>query len=107
LKGITAARITIGLTLKPDLMWYKYAASSDAVAAAAPPPALASSLCSEVVEARVHEGLHFRSSGQTISFGDSPQVCCYTVHRCLSMLATWNYESPSVSFWTFSNCPFV
>ena len=38
--------------------------------------ALAGSLCSEVVEARVHEGLHFRCSGQTVCFGDSPQVCC-------------------------------
>ena len=50
------------------------AATSDAVAEAAAPPALPGSLCSEVVEARVHEGLHFRTGGQTIRFGDSPQV---------------------------------
>ena len=58
-----------------------HAATSDAVAAAAAPPALAGSLCSEIVEARVHEGLHFRYGGQTVSFGDSPQVCSHR-RRC-------------------------
>ena len=62
------------------------AATSDPVAAAAAPPAVAESLCSEVVEARVHEGLHFRCGGQTVSFGDSPQVCrpSQTVPPCLA-----------------------
>ncbi|CAK0785960.1 hypothetical protein CVIRNUC_009173 [Coccomyxa viridis] len=48
-------------------------ASSDAVASAAAPPAPSGSLCGEVVEARVHEGLRFCSGAQAISFGDSPQ----------------------------------
>ncbi len=49
-------------------------ATSQLVTLAAPPPLPADSLYYEVVEARVREGLHFRRGGQTVSFGDSPQV---------------------------------
>ncbi len=41
---------------------------------AAPPPLPVGSLYYEVVEARLKEGLHFRGGGQTLRFGDSPQV---------------------------------
>ena len=27
----------------------------------------------------MHEGLHFRCGGQTVCFGDSPQVCCHSL----------------------------
>ena len=68
------------------------AASSDAVASAAAPPAPGGTLCGEVVEARVHEGLHFCSGAQTISFGDSPQVCCFTSGTLLGRTGS---ESPT------------
>lgn len=41
---------------------------------AAPPPLTVGSLYYEIVEARLKEGLHFRGGGQTLRFGDSPQV---------------------------------
>lgn len=41
---------------------------------APPPPLPPGSLYYEVVEARLKEGLHFRGGGQTLRFGDSPQV---------------------------------
>ncbi len=63
-----------------------HAASSDAVASAAAPPAPSGSLCGEVVEARVHEGLRFCSGAQAISFGDSPQVHCHLIEACLAEL---------------------
>lgn len=50
------------------------AATAQSVTLAAPPPLPADSLYHEVVDARLGEGLHFRRGGQTVRFGDSPQV---------------------------------
>ena len=50
------------------------AATAQLITMAAPPPLPADSLYFEVVEARLRQGLHFRRGGQTVRFGDSPQV---------------------------------
>ena len=51
-----------------------HAASAASIVGAPPPPLPAGSLYYEIVEARLKEGLHFRGGGQTVRFGDSPQV---------------------------------
>jgi hypothetical protein len=50
------------------------AATAQSVTLAAPLPLPSGSLYYEVVEARIRKGLHFRGGGQTLCFGDSPQV---------------------------------